>query len=93
MEQNCGMTAVQLTESLGIARRNVSQYIKLWREDGIKIVGWEPTKKGYAPIYGFGKRDVNKPKPKTDAENSAKYRKKLSVLINLKKRTSRLNQQ
>ena len=92
LEQNEGMTALQLTEALGIASRNVYHYIKLWREDGlIKIVGWEQRKQGHSAIYGFGKRDVNKPKPKTDAENSATYRKKFGVLLNIKKRMAYKN--
>ena len=92
IEENEGMTALQLTEELGIASRNVYHYIKLWRDEGlIKIVGWEPYKQGHSAIYGFGKRDVNKPKPKTDAENSATYRKKFGVLLKIKKRIAYKN--
>lgn len=90
MEQNCGMTAVQLTESLGIARRNVSQYIKLWLQDGVKIIDWQETKRGYAPVYGFGK-EKKKPPTKTDAENAKTYRKKFGVLLNIKKRIAYKN--
>jgi hypothetical protein len=90
LEEEHGLTTIELSEKLGINRRNVTQYLKLWSEVGVKIIDWQPHKQGHAPVYGFG-RAKNKPAPKTKLEVSRTYKEKFAAVIKLKKRIAYQN--
>lgn len=92
-----GMTTLELCVAVGIAKKNMSGYIKLWREKNlVYISGWrraESNKGDWVPVYGLKpserKLDVKKPAPMTDAEKQAAYRDRHRAEINAKRRYRR----
>jgi hypothetical protein len=89
-----GLTAMELAEEIGIAKRNVNAYLTLWRnENEVYICGWRrpESKSGdWVPVYGIkpapNTKDIKKPKPMTEKEKQAAYRERHRAMINAKRR-------
>lgn len=90
-----------LSEMLRINRRNASNYIKLWKNQGkIRVVDWrryDHTNGGkggdLAPVYGLaeypGQPDEPKPKSMTAAERQRNCRARSRALGQVKRRRKR----
>lgn len=95
------LTMKDLSEMLGINRRNVAKYIELWRsQNKIRIAGWmratatNGLKGGaMAPIYGRKdyptQPDAMKPRALTAAERQREHRARTRAVTQIKKRTKR----
>lgn len=92
-----GLSAVELAALVGIAKRNMLEYIKIWKEeDGlIRIRDWrsqegpgDPT-----PVYTLkdfpDQKDKRKPTPMTGAQKQKRYREKYGPLIRARQRQKR----
>ena len=96
-DQPEGLTAQELTDQLGIAKRNVLAYIKYWREEGkIRICDWrrfEGRGGDMVPVYALvsfpGQKDKRKPAPISQAEKQARYRERLGPIIRARRRLQR----
>ena len=92
-----GLSALALAEKIGIAKRNMLEYIRLWRaEKKVVIIEWEQQrgKPGDpTPIYGLSSRpnqkDKPKPRPLSDREKQARYRQNNGVVIRARRRKAR----
>lgn len=95
-----GLTAMELSQLLRIAKRNAVRYIKIWRaetgENRVIIVAWrDPSggEGGVIPVYGIAanryQRDKPKPRPLTPAEKMVRYREKMGPLIRARRRVKR----
>lgn len=92
-----GLTAQELTEQLGIAKRTTLAYIKVWKEEGkIRIADWrrfEGRGGDMVPVYALvsspGQKDKRKPAASTKAENQARYRERMGPIIRARRRLRR----
>lgn len=91
-----GLTALELTEMLGITKRNVLMYIRMWRDEKkVRICDWRRANKSgdMVPVYSLlsspGQRDKAKPNPMTEAEKQARYREKMGPIIRARRRFQR----
>lgn len=92
-----GLTAQELTEQLGIAKRNTLAYIKVWKEEGkIRIADWrrfEGRGGDMVPVYALvsfpGQKDKRKPAASTQAEKQARYRERMGPIIRARRRLQR----
>lgn len=76
---NEDLTAMELADMLGIAKRNVNQNLKHLIEAGeVKIVGYQMNSPGYpSPRYSSNKfRRCQKYEPLSDSEVAKRYREK-----------------
>lgn len=95
VEENGGLTGLELAELLGIDRRNALDYIRVWREKGlVRICAWRPhrnSRGGHpSPVYGIRKsikaNDLPKPPALTNAEKAARHRNKMGALSTARNR-------
>lgn len=95
IEENGGLTGLELGELLGIDRRNALDYVRAWRDAGlVRICEWRPqlnARGGHpTPVYGIRRSpkayDVPKPAPMTNAEKQVRHRRKMSALVTARNR-------
>lgn len=91
-----GMTALELTGLLGIAKRNTLMHIKAWREQGkVHICDWQRPERGdTVPVYGLvtkeGQKDKPKPAPMSEAEKQFRYRSKMKDVLKERRRLKKI---
>ena len=92
-----GLSAVELAALVGIAKRNMLEYIRIWKEeDGlIRIKDWRSQKRSGdpTPVYALkdfpDQKDKRKPAPMTEAQKQKRYREKYGPLIRARRRQQR----
>lgn len=93
-----GLTAQELTDMLGIAKRNVLAYIKMWREEEkkVRVCDWrrfEGRGGDMIPVYSLvsfdGQKDKRKPAAMSQSEKQARYRERLGPIIRARRRYQR----
>lgn len=92
------LSAAELSKILGLAKRNVCEYIKIWyAEDRLRIVDWRrnETKSGgdFIPVYGLVDnpkvKDKPRPKPYTQQEKQQRYRTRNRARIQIRRRAAK----
>ena len=95
IEENGGLTGLELAELLGIDRRNALDYVRAWRDAGlVRISAWRlhrNSRGGHpSPVYGIRKsikaNDAPKPPALTNAEKQVRHRRKMSGLVTARNR-------
>lgn len=96
LEENSGMTSMELAEALGIDVRNALKYIELWKKMKLVcIIEWRIHRNhsGHpSPVYGIrnhiSRGNAPKPIPMSNSEKARRYRDKVSGLITARNRKS-----
>jgi len=92
------MTKGELAAALGIDKRNVLEYLRLWREDGkVYICSWvrcngKDTPGDHTPQYALrteGEKDKPRPKPMTDAQKHMRYQRRNRAKIRMRYHAAR----
>lgn len=92
------LSAKELSGILGLAKRNVIEYIKIWHaEDKVRIVDWRrnETRSGgdFIPVYGLidnpKVKDKPRPKPYTQKEKQQRYRARNRARIQARRRAAK----